>query len=469
MSSRRRSEIPSSLPRRRLDLRVLRGRVLVSKDANLVTAAASAPYCQVVLDDEEIGATPVVHGTPDPVWTWGNAFDNLDVSPASVITVRVADRDVISADQPMGEVRIVVGDWIAERAGRDQPPSPNTWRDVEPTNGGARSGELELRLVLDTEKVRPHGECGAGDPRKVLRDDGAKPPSMKRLTTAALPDDDDHPASLVEFVWGKSEQAVCDRIAKATTPVFLHVYDVGHSSWIANLNRTTEAVFGGVFHGGLEVHGREFSFGGCQQAKKCGIFPCRPRKCVLHTYRETIYLGDCQLGRSHVSNILRNMRDDWPGRTYDMLRKNCCHFCREFAIELGVGDIIPTWTNRLANVGAALTAALGGPNAVTDDRADGEDPRFNDDQIDAQAAVEKKNSEEIQGHLLEHVMADRIQIIVRQRSERSKMLLLKRQETAEQQQSPSNPPTSPETTAHPDRATPGGAATDDHHNYIHLV
>ncbi|KAJ8614486.1 hypothetical protein CTAYLR_000879 [Chrysophaeum taylorii] len=360
MSSRRRSEIPSSLPRRRLDLRVLRGRVLVSKDANLVTAAASAPYCQVVLDDEEIGATPVVHGTPDPVWTWGNAFDNLDVSPASVITVRVADRDVISADQPMGEVRIVVGDWIAERAGRDQPPSPNTWRDVEPTNGGAL------------------GRAGT----EVLRD-GAKPPSMKRLTTA-LPDDGDHQRRW-SVVWGKSEQAVCDRIAKATTPVFLHVYDVGHSSWIANLNRTTEAVFGGVFHGGLEVHGREFSFGGCQQAKKCGIFPCRPRNSVAPS-----------------RDILRNMRDDWPGGPTTCSARTAAIFAASLRSSWASAtscnlDQPPRQRRRRPHGGSRHA------NAVTDDRADGEDPSFNDDQIDAQAAVEKKNSEEIQGHLLEHV------------------------------------------------------------------
>lgn len=431
-STRRRAgEVPSDLPRRRLDLKVLRGRSLVARDVNYVTEASSDPYCIVLVDAEEVGRTSVIHGTLNPVWATGNAFEAIDVSPTSVVTVRLADKDVMGVDKPMGEVRFVVGDWIGERAS-SQPSSPNRWFKVLPTDGCPCSGEIELRILLDSEKARPYGECGDKDPRRVLRQGGTKPGSMRRLSASkSAVVDDDGPSLMAEllFVWGQPESIVVAQIAKATTPVLLHIYDVGHSSWIAGLNSTT-ASFGGLFHAGVEIYGREFSFGGSRQQNVCGIFPCKPRGCVLHTYRESIYLGDCHLGRSHVSSILKQMRAEWPSLHYSMLRKNCCHFCNEFAIELGVG-VIPSWTFRLANVGAALHDAINGPPDTRVSRPSPSNPTLHGHHHAAsgghhssnapstrQAHDEQQQDEDIQGHLLDHVMAERIQTFTRKHSER---------------------------------------------------
>mmetsp|Transcript_5500 Transcript_5500/g.16628 ORF Transcript_5500/g.16628 Transcript_5500/m.16628 type:complete len:477 (-) Transcript_5500:439-1869(-) len=402
-------EIPSRFPPVRFDLKVLRGRGLASKDE-----ASCDPYCVVLMDEEELGRTGVVHGTRDPVWTSGNSFEEIEAAQTSAVTVRV-----MSEEKVVGEVRLVVGDWVTSRRG--EVCSPNRWFEVASADRG-RSGEIELRVLLEREKARPHRECGENDPRKVLRE-GAKPNSMRRLSAT------DETPLFAEFVWGQSESEVVERIANATTPVLLHIYDVGHSSWIANLNSTTAALGAGVFHGGVEVHGREFSFGGCRRPGQCGIFPCKPRGCVLHTYRESIYLGDCALSRSHVSSILKQMRDDWPGLGYDMLRNNCCHFCNELTIELGVGEI-PAWTRRLAYVGAALHDAIGRPKQTpppdpTPGDGSGPSPSAQAKTTTSrrqsprqQDEREQRESEEIQGHLLEHVMAGRIQTIARGRSQR---------------------------------------------------
>lgn len=49
------------------------------------------------------------------------------------------------------------------------------------------------------------------------------------------------------------------------------------------------------------------------------------------------------------------MRAEWQGNTYDLLARNCCHFCETFAAELGVGPI-PGWLNRFATNADATIA-----------------------------------------------------------------------------------------------------------------
>lgn len=49
-----------------------------------------------------------------------------------------------------------------------------------------------------------------------------------------------------------------------------------------------------------------------------------------------------------VSHILDDLRPQWLASSYNLFRKNCAFFSREFAIELGVGDI-PDWVFSLAS------------------------------------------------------------------------------------------------------------------------
>jgi hypothetical protein len=67
----------------------------------------------------------------------------------------------------------------------------------------------------------------------------------------------------------------------------------------------------------------------------------------MHHYRESVYLGDCELNIKQVTSILDSLRPKWLARSYNLFRKNCALFSREFAIELGVGDI-PEWVFSLA-------------------------------------------------------------------------------------------------------------------------
>lgn len=56
----------------------------------------------------------------------------------------------------------------------------------------------------------------------------------------------------------------------------------------------------------------------------------------MYTYRECIVLGKTTCSISKVNQILRELSREWPGNSYDLLSKNCNHFCDEFCERLGV-------------------------------------------------------------------------------------------------------------------------------------
>lgn len=142
------------------------------------------------------------------------------------------------------------------------------------------------------------------------------------------------------------------KLAKA--PVTLHVYAVGHAEAVSRINHVAQDILGegGVFHGAIEIYDKEWSFGGTDEDTP-GIFCNEPGRCSMHTYRESVYLGDCKKKPEQVEKIIKEMLPDWNGLSYDLLHKNCCSFSDAFAVNLGVGHI-PEWVHHLAHIGAKL-------------------------------------------------------------------------------------------------------------------
>ena len=145
--------------------------------------------------------------------------------------------------------------------------------------------------------------------------------------------------------------------------VTLHVYDITNTQYeaanasIQGLNRFTKDILGagGIFHGAVEVNGDEWSFGYCDRGS--GVYCCRPRGNTGYTYRESIPLGVTALSPARVRNILGAMQAAWLGHEYDLLARNCNHFCEAFAEMLGVGSL-PAWVNRFASQADATVAAV---------------------------------------------------------------------------------------------------------------
>ena len=143
-----------------------------------------------------------------------------------------------------------------------------------------------------------------------------------------------------------------DRYVRTSVPVTLHVYDLGESRALAGLN--SRAL--GAFHVAVEVYGYEWSYGWNDDGET-GVFACEPKQCEMHTYRESISMGNTTLSREQVNTLLDKLEPTWLGANYDMIARNCCHFSREFSIGLGVGEI-PRWLYRLADAGAAVEGGL---------------------------------------------------------------------------------------------------------------
>ncbi|XP_074560683.1 deSI-like protein At4g17486 [Curcuma longa] len=149
------------------------------------------------------------------------------------------------------------------------------------------------------------------------------------------------------------------------TEVVLHVYDVTNSgsektnNTILQINRIFKdrIGLGGIFHSAIQVYGdEEWSFGFCEQGS--GVFSCPPGRNPMYTYRERIVLGETDCSIFKVNQILRELSRTWPGQSYDLLSKNCNHFCDTFCEKLGVPKL-PGWINRFANAGDTAVVVAG--------------------------------------------------------------------------------------------------------------
>lgn len=145
-----------------------------------------------------------------------------------------------------------------------------------------------------------------------------------------------------------------DEKDKAVCPVTVNVYHLGHKQSIQRVNQVFHSFLhtGGVFHAAVEVYGVEWSFGFTRRGS--GIFSCDPKKCPMHTFTESVYLGDANKLPGEVQFILQRMEPNWAGMTYDILKKNCCNFSDEFVKQLGFSGGIPKWIHRAADIGATL-------------------------------------------------------------------------------------------------------------------
>ncbi|KAJ0099594.1 hypothetical protein Patl1_20201 [Pistacia atlantica] len=149
------------------------------------------------------------------------------------------------------------------------------------------------------------------------------------------------------------------------TDVILHIYDVTNSgsdktnNTIMQINKIFKDGIGvgGIFHSAVQLYGdEEWSFGFCEHGS--GVFSCPSGKNPMYTYRECIVLGKTNFSIFKVNQILRELSREWPGSSYDLLSRNCNHFCDELCERLGVPKL-PGWVNRFANAGDAAMEVAG--------------------------------------------------------------------------------------------------------------
>ncbi|KAH7547461.1 deSI-like protein At4g17486 [Ziziphus jujuba] len=135
-----------------------------------------------------------------------------------------------------------------------------------------------------------------------------------------------------------------------SVPVYLNVYDLtpinGYAYWLGL----------GVYHSGVQVHGVEYAFG-AHEYPTTGIFEAEPKQCEGFTFRKTILIGKTDMGPAEVRTVMEELAEVYRGNAYNLITKNCNHFCDDACIKL-TGNPIPSWVNRLARIGFMCNCVL---------------------------------------------------------------------------------------------------------------
>ncbi|KAI3671496.1 hypothetical protein L1987_87234 [Smallanthus sonchifolius] len=130
---------------------------------------------------------------------------------------------------------------------------------------------------------------------------------------------------------------------EGSVPVYLNVYDLtsmnGYAYWLGL----------GVYHSGVQVHGVEYAFG-CHDQATTGIFEGEPKQCEGFTFRKQILIGWTEMNLREVRGIMEDLAGDYKGISYNLITRNCNHFCKDVCVRL-TGNSIPSWINRLARIG----------------------------------------------------------------------------------------------------------------------
>jgi len=109
----------------------------------------------------------------------------------------------------------------------------------------------------------------------------------------------------------------------------------------------------GIFHVGVAVRGKEYTFG-MSQGKNCaqlgqdgGVYTHEPKEAGhFNEFKHEESLGTTSLTEQQVLEVAMDMSSkDWKSAGYDRYEHNCVDFGQEFSKRLGAGDV-PAWAQR---------------------------------------------------------------------------------------------------------------------------
>ncbi|OIW18566.1 hypothetical protein TanjilG_13318 [Lupinus angustifolius] len=135
-----------------------------------------------------------------------------------------------------------------------------------------------------------------------------------------------------------------------STLVVLNVYDLNP------INNYMYCFGVGIYHSGIQVHGREYGFG-AHEFPASGVFEVEPRTCPGFIYRSSFTLGQTNMSPSEFRTFIEKMACEYHGDTYHLISKNCNHFADDLSLRLTAKQI-PGWVNRLAKLGALCSCLL---------------------------------------------------------------------------------------------------------------
>ena len=131
-------------------------------------------------------------------------------------------------------------------------------------------------------------------------------------------------------------------------PILLNIYDVTHYAgvqWLNALfaNQYSPVKFGGIFHIGVQIGQKEWSYG--YKADGTGVFWTPPLFQAAHHFRESVRMAPTKLSKRRIASVITELEAEWTGRSYNVFGRNCCHFADALCQRLDIGRV-PEWTCR---------------------------------------------------------------------------------------------------------------------------
>ncbi|KPI85665.1 hypothetical protein ABL78_5286 [Leptomonas seymouri] len=151
----------------------------------------------------------------------------------------------------------------------------------------------------------------------------AAAPNVKRLSVAAFATP---AAGNAQAYCPPTPLVASEHLRNATEPnaVVLNVYDVmGGNSFLWTIGW-------GMHHVGVQIYGKEYHYGYCEEGK--GIGRVLPRQSPQHIFRESVCIGQTELSATQVEEVAETlmMQDCWLGSRYHIVSHNCIDFAHAF-------------------------------------------------------------------------------------------------------------------------------------------
>lgn len=231
----------------------------------------------------------------------------------------------------------------------------------------ATSVVRESRSGRDARAVRATAaairKCTGDDPTSGLAPDGGILKAVAAAVQRPL-DDASGAADRAAPNAARADRPAADAVSSQTrcrnggSEVFLNIYDVSYDDKIHRLNsllshRLSPLKLGGIFHAGVEVNGREWSFGNCGLGS--GVAAHEPQKHPHHNFRESVRMPCTQLSPEQVSRVIKDLKAEYQGSSYSLIGRNCCHFADDMCCRLGVGSI-PPWVHRFCRLAESIVS-----------------------------------------------------------------------------------------------------------------
>lgn len=179
--------------------------------------------------------------------------------------------------------------------------------------------------------------------------------------------------------------------------VFCNVYDLHWAmSALNGLLQDTASL--GAFHVGIQVYGVEFMFAGESIVENAtgsvtlgGIMRHFPKQHTVHAYRETIDLGKTRLSLHEVIRAADSMSEDWTGKSYHILNRNCIHFASALVARLQV-DPIPERVTAGAEAARSFFGWMGFIPSTNEPKSERQESRAIVDGIHVTTSLEKDDT-----------------------------------------------------------------------------